>query len=335
MGKAKRGRPKRQTKSAHSASRSLATASIAGAGTLDLLRAIPEERVWLESQQSPQTRRAYRNDVLHFMETMHVGETAEFRKVDRMAVVAWKRKMEQDGAKPRTVRRRLSALSSLFSHLVDKHVVPSNPVREIRRPRVNRQQGMTQAFSAAQARKLLDAPDGGTVQGLRDRAILSIGLQVGPRRAEIAGLTVKDFHMNAGYPALHFTRKGGEDHSLAIHPQAAERIRVYLEAAGHADDRDGPLFRPIRQSWRSESMRRHLDPDLIDRIVRKYVEQIGLPAGFSAHSMRATFITRALDNGASLEEVQRAAGHADATTTKLYDRRGFNPEKSASFFATY
>jgi integrase len=46
-------------------------------------------------------------------------------------------------------------------------------------------------------------------------------------------------------------------------------------------------------------------------------------------------ITRALDNGASLEEVQRAAGHADATTTKLYDRRGHNPEKSASFFASY
>ena len=104
-----------------------------------------------------------------------------------------------------------------------------------------------------------DAPAEDTLQGLRGRAILSVGLQVGPRRAEIAGLKVKDFHMNAGYPALHFIRKGGEDHSLAIHPQAAERIRVYLEAAGHAD----------------------------------------------------------------------------ATTTKLYDRRGYNPEKSASFFASY
>jgi len=51
--------------------------------------------------------------------------------------------------------------------------------------------------------------------------------------------------------------------------------------------------------------------------------------------MRATFITRALDNGASLGEVHRAAGHADATTTELYDRRGYNPEKSASFFASY
>jgi integrase len=57
--------------------------------------------------------------------------------------------------------------------------------------------------------------------------------------------------------------------------------------------------------------------------------------GYSAHSMRATFITMALENGAQLEDVQKAAGHRDPGTTKLYDRRGHNPEKAASFFATF
>ena len=70
-------------------------------------------------------------------------------------------------------------------------------------------------------------------------------------------------------------------------------------------------------------------------MVRKYVARIGLPRGYSAHSMRATFITTALENGAQLEDVQKAAGHRDPSTTKLYDRRGYNPEKAASFFATY
>ena len=51
--------------------------------------------------------------------------------------------------------------------------------------------------------------------------------------------------------------------------------------------------------------------------------------------MRATFITTALENGAQLEDVQKAAGHRDPSTTKLYDRRGYNLEKAASFFATY
>jgi integrase/recombinase XerD len=84
-----------------------------------------------------------------------------------------------------------------------------------------------------------------------------------------------------------------------------------------------------------QSERRHLHPDVIDRIPRKYARKIGLARGYSPHSMRATFITTALDNGASLEDVQRAAGHADPSTTKLYDRRGYNPEKSSSFFANY
>jgi integrase/recombinase XerD len=69
-------------------------------------------------------------------------------------------------------------------------------------------------------------------------------------------------------------------------------------------------------------------------VVRKYAARIGLGRGYSAHSMRA-FITTALENGAQLEDVQKAAGHRDPSTTKLYDRRGYNPEKAASFFATY
>ena len=78
-----------------------------------------------------------------------------------------------------------------------------------------------------------------------------------------------------------------------------------------------------------------MDPDAIDRVLRKYAAAIGLKAGYSAHSMRATFITTALENGAQLENVQKAAGHRDPSTTKLYDRRNYNPERAASFFATY
>jgi len=62
---------------------------------------------------------------------------------------------------------------------------------------------------------------------------------------------------------------------------------------------------------------------------------IGITRGYSSHSMRATFITTALESGCPLEDVQRAAGHVEPSTTKLYDRSGYDPEKSASFFATY
>jgi integrase/recombinase XerD len=98
---------------------------------------------------------------------------------------------------------------------------------------------------------------------------------------------------------------------------------------------DAPLFRPLRGNAKPLDPAARMDPDAIDRLVRKYAAEIGLVRGRSAHSMRATFSTTALENGAQLEDVQKAAGHRDPSTTKLYDRRGYNPERSASFFATY
>ena len=309
---------------------------------MERLADIPEEEIWLAKQKSARTRRAYRLDVRHFMATLGITTTDELRQVDYRGVIAWERHMREiEHAAPSTIRRRLSALSSLFGHLVRHGHAVRNPVREITRPTINRDEGSTLAFAKQDARKLLDSPQAATqdgkpsVEGLRDRAILSVGLQVGLRRAEIAALTVGDLHQNRGFDSLRVVRKGGRRDALAINPQTATRLREYLALAGHGDDMDGPLFRPLHHNGKQSHARRAMSPDAIDRVVRKYARLLGLARGYSAHSMRATFITTALDNGAPLEDVQKAAGHRDASTTKLYDRRGYNPEKSASFFATY
>jgi integrase/recombinase XerD len=308
----------------------------APADLLAALATIPEEDVWLQKQKSERTRVAYRSDVADFINTVGIKTPDDFRRVELPAVIAWQRSMERAGYKPKTIRRRLSALSSLFTHLAQKGLVEGNPVREAPRPNVNRKQGTTAAFSTREARAILDAPDPGTLQGLRDRAILAVGLQVGCRRSEIAHLTVASFHVNTGYPSLRFVRKGGQELSVAIHPNVAQRIGDYLAASGHAEEVEAPLFLPCRHNEHGQERIRHFHPDIIDRIVKKYVRQaLGTGRGYSAHSMRATFITTALENGASLEDVQRDVGHADPTTTSLYDRRGHNPEKSASFFANY
>jgi integrase/recombinase XerD len=92
---------------------------------------------------------------------------------------------------------------------------------------------------------MLDAPPTETpegkphIAGLRDRAILSVGLQVGLRRAEIAALRVGDLHQNRGYDSLRVMRKRGRRDALAINPQTAARLRAYLDAAGHGADVDG------------------------------------------------------------------------------------------------
>ena len=260
------------------------------------------------------------------MRTIGIRSVDELRSMDHRAVLAWEAYMrEVELAEASTIRRRLAALSSLFKHLIQHDADDRNPVRDVERPPINRREGSTLAFSQAQARRLLDSPSPDTIAGLRNRAILSVGLQAGLRRAEIAGLTVGDLNVNRGFDSLRVVRKGAKKDAMAINPQTAQRIRAYFAAAGHAGDFDGPLFRPLRHNGKQRLPRRHMHPDAIDRIVKKYARPLGLNRGYSAHSIRATFITTALENGCSLEDVQYASGHAAAPTTKLHERRRSDP----------
>jgi site-specific recombinase XerD len=304
------------------------------------LKLIPEEQVWLAGLKTENTRRAYKLDIRHFAMTLGIRSQEQLYEVDHRAVILWEKYMrEVEGLEPSTIRRRLSALSSLFRHLVKHGAVAQNPAREIKRPEIDRREGKTLAFSRKEARKILDAPSTDTIIGLRDRAILSVGFQVGFRRQEIAGLLVDSLHRNRGLDALWVKRKRKRNRqSVTVNPQTAQRIRDYREAAGHAVDLLGPLFRPVRNNGAqiTRRLRRHMHPDGIDRVLRKYAQSVlGQSHGYSSHSMRTTFATTALENGADIEEVQYALGHADISTTKLYDRRGHNPEKAAAYFANY
>ena len=184
----------------------------------------------MRTRQSARTRRAYRLDVQHFMRTLAITPN-ELRQAGHKAVIAWERYMrETEHAAASTIRRRLAALSPLYKHLVRHDHAARNQVGEVERPAINRDEGSTLAFAKAQARKMLDAPAEDTIAGLRDRAILSVGLQVGLRRAEIAALKVGDLHQNRGFDSLRVSRKGGRRGALAINPQTAARLRAYLEA---------------------------------------------------------------------------------------------------------
>src|SRR5437868_10150284 len=127
--------------------------------TIAQLADIPEEEIWLSKQKSARTRRAYRLDVQHFMRALGITTPAELRQADHKAVIAWERYMrETERAASSTIRRRLSALSSLYKHLVRHGHAARNPVGEVERPAINRDEGATLAFSKAQARKVPDAP---------------------------------------------------------------------------------------------------------------------------------------------------------------------------------
>ena len=123
-----------------------------------------------------------------------------------------------------------------------------------------------------------------------------------------------------------------------IQPMAQRLIEDYLFEVGHKEDLKGPLFRPVRNN-RTGILNKPLNPNSVYRnIVKKYGFETGLNFevnGFCVHAMRATAATNALSHDADISKVQEWLGHANVSTTRLYDRRKTRPEDSPTFRVKY
>jgi len=296
------------------------------------LAQVPPATEWFANIDNANTRRAYRNDLGEFMGFVGISSPDELRLVTRAHVLAWRKDLERRELAGSTTRRKLAALSSLFEHLCDANAVTHNPVKGVRRPRIETYEGKTPALGDSQARHLLRLPSGDDLKSRRDRALLSLLLYHGLRREELSKLTVQDIHSRRGVPHLCAHGKGGKVRNIPLHPGTRELLADYLEASSHAHDKAGPLFRPIRNN-RTGELDRRLSGDGIYKLVRGYAKQLGIAIG--AHTLRATAATNALEHEADIAKVQEWLGHANIATTRLYDRRRSRPEDSPTFKVSY
>jgi site-specific recombinase XerD len=173
------------------------TRSLTRAQFADLADVPPEEE-WLANITNEKTKRAYKCDVREFVRYSGLGDYTELRSVARSHVIAWRKDMEHRKLRPASIRRKLSALSSLFDYLCERNALAGNPVDGVRRPMANGNEGSTPALGDKQARKLLDAPPVATLKGVRDRAILATLLYHAIRREELCGLKVGDLQTRQG-----------------------------------------------------------------------------------------------------------------------------------------
>jgi len=301
---------------------------------------VPPEVEWFANLTNPNTKRAYENAIRDFMRFTGIKRPEEFRSVTRAHIITWRDELaRRENASGRrkigdsTIRHRLAALSALFEYLCEKNAVTHNPAKGVERPKTESGEGKTPALGDHQARELLAAPQEETIKSKRDRAILSTLLFHALRREELCKLKVKDFqHARKGVPHLKVSGKGGKTRYLPLHPGTHALIHDYLAAAGHGTDENGALFRPIRNN-RTGRLERAITGDGIYRLVRAYSALLGFEIG--AHALRATAATNALDHQADIAKVQEWLGHANISTTRIYDHRRTRPEDSPTFKVAY
>ena len=290
---------------------------------------IPEESVWLSNFISKDTKRTYKNAVLNFLQFSNIQSLEKLRTINQSDILSWRDDLIDSGASNRTVNNRMASLSSLFNHLCEKQIAPINPVKGLKRPKVDQRTIKTPALTVEQVRAILDSPNKKTVKGLRDWALLHVLFYTGCREGAIHKLKVGGFYERSGYFVLDINEKGDKENIVAIHHELQASLREYLTKVEHSKDINTPMFIGVKNKY----ARLPLATSSIRDIFKSYLKKCNIPnyEKYSVHSARATFITEALRNNCPVENVQQTVTHANISTTLMYDTRKQEAKNSASF----
>jgi site-specific recombinase XerD len=279
--------------------------------------------------------KAYGRDFVDFVRHM------EAQGVDPLQVTAdhvkvYKRALLEAGMQRTTVARRLSVLRGTYRQLAAKGLVAwetAQDIAAIQAP-TGVEKNTTPALTQKQAIALLEAIPTGTLQGLRDFALMSVFFMTGCRVSAIVAACVGHLETDGVEHYLNVTEKRHKKRRKIL-LDAARAVKAYVERAGIKDDLEGPLFRPLSPDGLS-LLRRHLDRKTPWRLVKKYCQAAGIDPhrlgsrGIGIHSLRKTAINDAIRNGAQMHEVREFAGHSDIRTTELYFvRKGEDAEMAA------
>ncbi|RKY42206.1 MAG: tyrosine recombinase XerC [Candidatus Makaraimicrobium thalassicum] len=262
----------------------------------------------VEKNYSEHTLRAYRSDLRELADFLKDKDPGDVTHLDLRRFLAELRR--RDCAR-RTVVRKLGAVRSFFRFLSKEKYIKTNPADSMFTPKLDKR--LPEFLDIKKTLRLITAPPLDSLMGLRDRALLEVLYSTGIRVSELVGLDRRNTDLIAGVIKV---RGKGKKERIALLGRGAQRaVRNYLQE--RRDDATGvseALFlnrRGTRLSDRS-----------VRRIIDKYVRQCSIEQKVSPHSIRHSFATHLLNNGADLRSVQELLGHKNLSTTQIYTHLG-------------
>jgi integrase/recombinase XerC len=210
-----------------------------------------------------------------------------------------------------TTARKLATLRSFYKFLMRRGLVSVNPLSTIRTPKQEKR--LPKCLDLDQVQRLLEAPGDGDLLSARDKAMLEVLYSSGIRVSELVELEMADLDLTEGI--LRVRGKGRKDRLTPIGSQAIKAVQRYFElrksdSRCNASQHGARVFLNKHGSTLStRSVRRKLD---------KYLVAAGLDPGISPHTLRHSFATHLLNNGADLKSVQELLGHQSLSTTQVY-----------------
>lgn len=265
-------------------------------------------RLAVERGYSPNTLRAYSADLNTFAQFLQARGRG-LGEATVQDVRAFMAALQLRGLARSTLARRTAAVRSFYKFLLQQGVNKTNPMAALRSPR--REQKLPAFLTVGDVERLLAAVDAGTWAGRRDLAILETLYGGGLRVGELVGLDHDDVDLSSGM--LRVRGKGKKERIVPAGRCAVAAIRGYLSRSDGVRRPQDP-----HALFVNNCDGRRLTARSVRRIMRKYTLLAGLDSRLSPHSLRHSFATHMLSNGADLRAVQELLGHENLSTTQIY-----------------
>lgn len=264
----------------------------------------------IERGLSLNTRESYERDLMRYFAFVKEQGLTSWQAVDRFVVVKFISQLQTEKKASTTIMRMVSSLRRFHQFLRQERYTDQDPMQHIDSPK--KQQRLPQTLSIKEVELLIETPDVTKPLGLRDRAILEVMYATGLRVSELIGLKLGNIHLKMGL--LQTIGKGDKERIVPLGDYAIHWIERYLQEARPLLIKKNPeeLFLFVNRNGTG------LSRQGIWKNLKQIVREAGINKVVTPHTLRHSFATHLLENGADLRTVQELLGHADISTTQIY-----------------
>ncbi|MBO0468238.1 site-specific tyrosine recombinase XerD [Enterococcus plantarum] len=264
----------------------------------------------IERGLSLNTRKSYERDLHKYFAFLKEQKVETWQVIDRYTIMEYLQILHNENNASATIIRMISTLRGFHQFLRQERYTDHDPMQHIDSPK--KAQKLPSTLSIEEVTTLIETPDTTKPLGIRNRTILEVMYATGLRVSELVDLKIGDLHLSIGL--LQTIGKGDKERIIPLGDYAIQWIEKYLEEAR-------PILIKKNQNETHLFVNHHgnsLSRQGVWKNLKQIVQEAGINKTITPHTLRHSFATHLLENGADLRIVQELLGHADISTTQIY-----------------
>lgn len=252
---------------------------------------------------------SYNRDLNQFLGFLQQEQVQDAQKATRNMVMSYLLFLQKRGRATATISRHLAALKSFYHFLLKEKYIEKDPTANLESPKLEKK--LPQILAVNEVETLLNQPLGADPATMRDKAMLELLYATGIRVSELIQLDINHINVDMGY--IRCFGKGSKERIVPVGSFARRCVDEYLHKG-----RTKIIKINTEQALFVNQHGRRLTRQGFWKIIKKYARRAGISKVITPHTLRHSFATHLLENGADLRSVQEMLGHADITTTQIY-----------------